>query len=185
MARSAWPWAWLALSLCAACSSETRSSEQRREASYPGGYRVEVLKKDSYTRYQGLITGHDYGTRHEYSYEFELSPGRIRWQGGSAEPRTLVVCAERIYLRYLDIELEERDAGAPATDAGDATLSERVMKVVARQARLRDERYLFKLLGELSWINVEASELPRGSQCQEFELPNDRELELGRPVREP
>jgi hypothetical protein len=184
MTRRSLPWAWFWL-VCAACSSETHASERRREASYPGGYRIEVVKKDSYTRYKGLITGHDYGTRHEYSYEFELSPGRIHWQGGAAEPRTLIVCPEQIYLGYLDIELEERDAGLTAPDAGSPSLSERVMKVVARHARLRDERYLFKLLGELHWINAAATELPAANECRAFDVPNDHELELGRPVREP
>lgn len=177
------------LLICAACSSETRTSEKRREASYPGGRRLEVIKKDSFTHYKGLLTGHEYGMRHEYSYSLALAPDRVTWSGGSAEPKQLIVCVEsgastreQIYLRYLDIELEERAAGA--LDAS-APGPERAMKAVARQARLRDERYFFKLLGDVSWINVEPSELPGGAGCSAHAIPNDGELELGRAVSEP
>lgn len=172
------------LLVCVACSSETRTSEHRREASYPRGRRIEVLKKDSYTRYKGLLSGHEYGARHEYSYSFVLSPDRVDWSGGSAEPKQLILCPQQIYLRYLDIEIEERDAGVAAPDASAAG-AERVMRAIARQAKLRDERYFFKLLGETSWINVEASELPAGAGCSAQAIPNDAELELGRPVSEP
>jgi hypothetical protein len=167
----------------ASCASETRESERRREASYPGGYRVLVIKTDRYTRYQGLLTGHDYGTRHEYAYRFELSPGRIAWSGGSAEPKALVLCPDRIYLRYLDIALEEHDGGLPE----DAQASEpaRIMKAVARQAQLRDERTFFKLFGELSWIEIEPGALRASADCHEVSVPNDGELALGKPVPEP
>lgn len=157
------------------CASETRVSETRRETSYPGGYRIEVLKKDSYTQYTGLMTGHDYGSRHEYAYSFKLSPGRITWSGGSAEPKALVICGDQIYLRYLDIEIEEVDAGSELS---------RKMKAVARQAQLRDARWFFTLFGELSWLNVEPSAIPT-HDCQEGAIPNAKELALGKPVAEP
>lgn len=163
-----------------ACANETRESETRREASYPGGYRVEVLKKDSYARYQGLISGHDYGVRHEYAYSFVLTPGRVDWRGGAAEPKALVLCPQQIYLKYLDVELAPLPLGS---DAGAEAA--RSLTAVLRQAKLLDERYFFKLLGEQRWINVDAGELRSSASCQELAIPNDGELVLGRPVLEP
>jgi hypothetical protein len=173
--------------LLASCASEAHESEKRREASFPGGYRIEVLKKDSYTRYQGLLTGHEYGTRHEYAYSFELWPARVAWSGGSAEPKTLVLCGEQIYLRYLDIEVEEREAGTANEQDADAQAigPPRTMKAVARQAKLRDERTFFNLFGEARWINVEPGDVPVSADCREHAIPNDHELALGKPVLEP
>lgn len=157
--------------LLLACREEVREAEKFFEQTTSEGQRLLVTKHDSFTRSVGMITGHDYGTSHRYTYTFELAPDRIEWRGYASEPKELLRCAGALYLRYLTLH-----QAAAEPDAGSASVAPSVVSAVSRHV---DERWLFKLLGKQYWVEAPESDVAN-SRCQRLcNVPNDGELVLG------
>lgn len=173
--------AGLVLLLGVGCRQEVREAEKFFEQTTTEGQRLLVTKHDSFTRSVGVITGHDYGTSHSYRYAFELAPDGIEWQGYASEPKQLVRCADKLYLRYLTLRHADIDVDAGA----DAGAARREPRVVSAHARHVDERWLFKLLGKQYWLEVPEAEL-QNARCQRLcDVPNDGELVLEAGVMRP
>ncbi len=81
----------------ASCSTETKIRVHVSRKHLDNGMLLSVSKRDSTTKYRGVLSGHDYGTDHTFEYSFQLD-GNILWEGYSAEPKDLVVCAETMFL---------------------------------------------------------------------------------------
>jgi hypothetical protein len=103
------------VALLVQCTVEERETETKRSASYPNDRTILVTKRDRYAHARGMITGHDYGTTHNFDYGFELQPDDIEWSNYSSEPKALWVCGQTLYLRYLAHKVLP-----PTADAGSA-----------------------------------------------------------------
>ena len=137
-----------ALLCLVSCRTETQAFDSTERLRLSDGAWLTLTRTDYATRSVGLITGTDYGTRRSYRYALAVRPGGAAWTGDRGEhPRTLVQCPEALWLETQAWRVAEPDSLTGAWD----------MERLAVTAHYRhvDDRYLFGLLGEQWWEDVD------------------------------
>lgn len=166
---------FLFLFLLIGCHRETETIEDIQTIIVGNNQNLEVKKTDRNTTSIGIITNHNYGTTHNYSYELTLNDD-IYWYGGSHEPKQILFDNTNVYLRYLH---QKRYSTFSIDTLTQDTISSSYYKVEEDYQKHIDERYFFNWFGKDYWVNIDSIEyysLRKGGQ--EFEIPNDGELSL-------
>jgi len=140
----------------------------------PNGQHIEIEKTNKETTSIGILTKHNYGTTHSFTYKITLDEMGIEWNGGSGEPKNLLFCNDTLYIHYLKnkwVEEQVKDSLSQRPN-GDYQIQNCYQTFI-------DKRYFFKLLGDAYWVETtQANYNKQKSTCKEFEVPNDDELVL-------
>ncbi len=140
----------------------------------PNGQHIEVEKTNKETTSIGIITKHNYGTTHSFTYKITLDKMGIEWNGGSGEPKHLLFCKDTVYIHFLKDKWVEEET----IDSLNETSNGHYQIQEAYQVHI-DKRYFFKLLGDAYWIETTPDNyIKQKTTCNEFRVPNDNELVL-------
>lgn len=140
----------------------------------PNGKHLVVEKTNRETTSIGIITKHNYGSTHSFSYKIVINEGSIEWSGGSGEPKHLLFCDDAVYIHYLKNKWVEE----PVIDSLNQS-PKRYYRIQDHYQAYIDNRYFFKLLGDAYWVETTLENYTKQkSTCDEFEVPNDNELVL-------
>lgn len=157
------------------CHSKTEKVEHIQSITVQNGKSLEIKKTDRNTTSIGIITSHNYGTTHQYSYEMTLD-GDIYWYGGSHEPKQILFHNEQVYLKFL---YQKRYNTSTLDTLINETKTSHYYKTEEDYQKHIDERYFFNWFGKDYWLNIDSMEYHSLQKVgQEFEVPNDGELIL-------
>ena len=91
-------------SLISGCSENRVETVKTFYSIYDSGWKIKVTKVE--IRYSKRFS-FGYNQRSDYKYSFILSPNNIVWTGYmGAEPKYLLRCADALYLRYIQHNIE-------------------------------------------------------------------------------
>lgn len=66
------------------------------------GKYLEVEKTNIETTSIGIITRHNYGISHSFTYDIFIKADQIEWKGiCNREPKNIIFCQDTVYVRYL------------------------------------------------------------------------------------
>ncbi len=158
------------------CNYETEERIDKTSTILPNGATIEVEKTNKERTAIGIISKHNYGTSHSFSYQLSINQDDITWNGGSGEPKNILFCRDTIYLHYF----KEKSIRVEYTDSVDnSTKVDYHFETREVFQKHIDERYFFKLLGDAFWVDVLPEEYAtRKEFCEEYIIPNDGELSL-------
>ena len=166
----------IACLLFSSCNSYTEKRTGITTNQLPNGKKLSVEKTSKETTEIGIITNHNYGTTHTFTYKVSINKNEINWDGGSAEPKYILFCKDTTYIRYLEekrTEIEYKDS------LSNSVKSNSYYEIKEFYQKLVDKRYFFKLFGKQYWINIPADAYNSKKKfCDEYIIPNDNELTL-------
>ena len=158
------------------CNHEEIEKIDKTSIILPNQKHLTIIKNNKETTSIGIITKHNYGTTHSYTYELEISPGNINWDGGTAEPKNIIFCEDITYIRFLKEKMIEVE-NTESTDS-IATYSRYYENQEVYQEHI-DNRYFFNLLGDDFWAEIDSEKyLSKKKLCKEYKIPNSNELSL-------
>ncbi len=154
------------------CTHISNESTDTVSKILPNGQHLVVEKINKESTSIGIITKHNYGTTHSFSYSITLNDEDINWSGGSGEPKHLLFCKDTVYIHYLKKKWVE-DFLIDSLDVernGHFEIKDVYQKHI-------DKRYFFKLFGDAYWVETTLKNyMKQKLVCNEFEVPNDNEL---------
>lgn len=158
------------------CKSETKVNTHKTSKMLANGKHLEIKKTNKLTTQIGIFTKKNYGTTHQFSYNFKIDNGKVIWEDkGSAEPKYLLFCKDSVYVHYLNkirVPIPKK-----ATDTTKTITYKNVVKEFYEV--YIDKRYFFRLLGEDYWIDITPEQYSnKKTNCKEYEIPNENEYEL-------
>ncbi len=170
----------LSTSFIGSCSYDTVETTDKTSIALPGDRFLVVEKTNKETTATGLFTKHNYGTTHRFSYTFALNPGKIKWNGGSGEPKHIIFCNDTTYIRYLKKKSIRTEVFDSISNTTIGNYHDEIQESFEKHI---DKRYFFKLLGDDYWIEVSDEQYNAvKNSCEEYRIPNDNELSIFSPL---
>ncbi len=166
---------WLISTLFFACKPEVERYPVSFNKIWDNGMHIQVDKINQNTKMVGLLSKKVYRTTHTYSYSLMVDDGDINWEGGSAEPKHLLLCNDSIYLHSLKLKVQHTDP----TDSLSSRKQAAYYVIEHAYQVYIDERYFFNWFGDDFWVDVSPEIYEqRKVECVEYPIPNDEELNL-------
>ena len=165
----------LLVSFIIGCRSKTEVTLDKETQILTNGYKLEVEKTTKKTRSTGILTGHNYGTTRDVRYKILVNKKDVIWEESSAEPKNILFCKDTTYMHLFKKNVHyttEIDSLGNTKETNHRNVTEEVYQ------KFIDERYFFKLLGDIYWVNIPAAEYPSKSNCETFPIPNEHFLKL-------
>ncbi len=167
--------------LTTTCRYNTVEKIDKTNKRLPNGILLVVEKVNKETTSRGALTNYNYGTTHSFTYKFDISKGRIHWDGGSGEPKNIVFCRDSIYISFL----KEKRINTSYIDSINGTTKYHYHYEIREFYQKHiDERYFFKLLGDAYWEDISPESYVKIKRsCLEYSIPNDAELVLKSEIK--
>jgi hypothetical protein len=173
------------LSFLSSCETEKKETFNEHVVDLNQDYQVLISSHVTKKEYRGAITNIDYGSSVNAKYNLKIKHKNrtlINSNLGSEEPKHLLICPDDIWLhlvgeyyRKQDITVEADKEKKVDDVKAQEPVDEYVMEIGASYKKLKDERYIFHLFGDIFWINEEAKiyneKLSNNDSCVEYPLP--------------
>lgn len=148
--------------LISGCYTRVKETTDTTTKVLPNGKRLTVYTTHKESSEVGVLTNNKYMVTFSFRYEVLIKPDRIHWNGQGGEPKNILFCNDKTYIRKLKRKIID----------SKYYIDEYFQSHV-------DERYFFKLLGEEYWLDIDAEEYNgQKMSCEEYPIPNDNKLSL-------
>ncbi|MBU2995786.1 hypothetical protein KO500_05045 [Cellulophaga baltica] len=158
------------------CDENVEETVTKKSVILPNSKHITIEKKDTRTTSIGIFTKHNYGTKHNFKYNVFVNEGKINWDFGVGEPKHIVFCENNTYLHYLNEKIETEEIKDSITDSVEKIYTSKIQN---NYQKFIDERYFFKLFGDVYWLDIPEEEYNTIlNSCEEYDVPNDNELSI-------